>query len=358
MKTNEKKTKRVAIVGARGYSGLELARILLKHPEVQLAACFAHDKLFALSDYLPEAAAKDVPVLNLKDLPGNLGGLDTVFLATPVEPSLELAPLMLKSGCSVIDLSGAFRFQQGTEGERASKFELWYKAKAVDLKATYGLAPFSPPSPERLVTNPGCYATAVLMWIVPLLKAKVINPATLVIDAKSGTTGAGRKAAEGQLFAEVEGECLPYRVGKHQHLPEIREWAETYSGVKIDPFFSTHLLPVRRGIIASMYADLAAGCGAAEVGAAFAAAYRNYPLARVTNLEVGGDLSPSLSLSLKKVVGTARVHLSYQVVGGKLYFFSLIDNLLKGAASQAVENFNSLHDFPIALGLDALEGTL
>jgi N-acetyl-gamma-glutamyl-phosphate reductase len=198
------------------------------------------------------------------------------------------------------------------------------------------------------------------MGIIPHLKEKVIEPASLVIDAKSGTTGAGRKAAEGQLFAEVEGECLPFRVGKLQHLREITEWAQAFSGQAIDPFFNTHLLPVRRGIIASMYGKLAKGATADSVEQAFAKAFEGYPLARVTRLDAkeGQDLSPALSLSLKRVAGTARVHVSYQVVGEKLYLFSLIDNLLKGAASQAVENFNSLHDYPAALGLETMEGTL
>jgi N-acetyl-gamma-glutamyl-phosphate reductase len=364
-----KNAKRVAIVGARGYSGLELARILMKHPEAELVACFAHDSSFALSDYLTDSSAVDVPVFPLKDLESVLPNLDCVFLATPAEASLELAKKILEhkdSKASVVDLSGAFRLQAGTEAEKAARFELWYKTKQTApehlANASYGLVPFARPvsGDKCLVSNPGCYATAVLMGIVPLLKAKAIKASTLVIDAKSGTTGAGRKASEGQLFAEVDGECLPYRVGKHQHLPEIIEWAEAFGGQAIDPFFNTHLLPVRRGIIASMYAELQSGADANVVGEAFASAYRNYPLARVTRLDSKEpqDLSPALSLSLKKVSGTARVHISYQVIGQKLYLFSLIDNLLKGAASQAVENFNSLHDFPVALGLDGMEGQL
>lgn len=345
-------------MGARGYSGLELARILLRHPEAELVACFAHDHSFRLSDYLPESSAAAVPVFPLQNLAGVLPNIDTVFLATPAEASLELAPLVLNAAVTnadVIDLSGAFRFQKGTDAERSAKFALWYKAKQPrPLAATYGLAPFAAPARpgKALVANPGCYATAALMGIVPLLKAGAIKPETLVIDAKSGTTGAGRKAAESQLFAEVEGECLPYRVAQHQHLPEIQEWAEAFGGSPIDPFFSTHLLPVRRGILASVYAELAPGKTEDDVAAAFQAAYQRYPLARITKTE-----APA-ALSLKRVTGSARTHLSFKVSGTKLYLFSLIDNLLKGAASQAVENFNALHDFPYALGLEALEGTL
>jgi N-acetyl-gamma-glutamyl-phosphate reductase len=365
------RAKRMAVVGARGYSGLELARILLRHPEAELVTCFGHEGSFRLADYLPEGIAAKVAVLPLQELESQLPGLDCVFLATPTEASLELAPRILaakNSSASVIDLSGAFRFQAGSEAERSNRFEQWYRTKHPAPKlageAVYGLVPFArlAKSPKALIANPGCYATAVLMGVVPLLKAGAIQPGTLVIDAKSGASGAGRKAAEGQLFTEVDGECLPYRVGKHQHLPEIREWAEAFSGVAVDPFFITHLLPVRRGIVAGIYAELASGKGAEAVEAAFAAAYAHYPLAKFTSLEGKSEgehaLSPALALSLKRVSGSARVHLAYQVVGRKLYLFSLVDNLLKGAASQAVENFNLLHDYPAALGLDALEGTL
>lgn len=367
------KKRKVAIVGARGYSGLALARLLLRHPAAELVACFAHDQIFSLADYLPEAAARHVPVLSLRGLEALLPSLDVVFLATPAEAALPLAAQILghkNSSASVIDLSGAFRFQAGTEAERAAKFQLWYKTghaqPALAGQASYGLVPFAPPvsGPKTLIANPGCYATSVLMGIVPLLRAKTIQANTLVIDAKSGTTGAGRKASEALLFTEVEGDCLPYKVGEHQHLPEIAEWAEAFGGVKIDPFFATHLLPVRRGILAGIYAQLSPGANAEAVEKAFAEAYRNYPLARITNLGAPAhaaseaSLSPALALSLKKVVGTARVHIAHKVVGDKIYLFSLIDNLLKGAASQAVENFNRLHDDPAALGLDGMEGVL
>lgn len=356
-----KGAKKVAVVGARGYSGLELARLLLEHPEAELAACFAHDRAFRLADYLPEPAAAKIPVYPLADLAETLAHMDTVFLATPAEASLELAPKILAAGVNVVDLSGAFRFQSGTQAEKAAKFEIWYKAKhtAPAQAASYGLVPFAKPVRPggALVANPGCYATAVLMAVVPLLKAGAIEPKSLVIDAKSGTSGAGRKASEAQLFNEIDGECLPYKVGAHQHLPEVREWAEAFGGKGIDPFFATHLLPIRRGIIASIYADVVPG---ADVGAAFENAFKGYPLVRVTELDAKGEqeLSPALSLSLKRVVGTARTHISFKVVDGKLYLFSLIDNLLKGAASQAVENFNALHDLPVALGLQGREGTL
>jgi N-acetyl-gamma-glutamyl-phosphate reductase len=191
------------------------------------------------------------------------------------------------------------------------------------------------------------------MALIPLLKARAIDPATLAIDAKSGTTGAGKKAAENLIFSEVDGECLPYKVGKHQHLPEIQEYAAALGGRQIDPFFTTHLLPVRRGIIAGLYARLTPG---ADVAKAYADAFAGYSLAKVEKIESAE--TSSYALSLKKIAGSSGVRIGYQTVGQKLYVFSLIDNLLKGAASQAVENLNRILDLPIDTGLMHMEGYL
>jgi N-acetyl-gamma-glutamyl-phosphate reductase len=327
-----------AIVGIRGYSGLELARVLSKHPAAKLVAGFATDAAFE---------HESVPILPLSALEETARKVKTVFLATPIEVSAELAPRCLAAGADVIDLSGAFR---------------------QDPKAQYGLVPWCGPAkgPERdnsnaprLIANPGCYATAVLMATVPLLKAEVIRPEILVIDAKSGTTGAGRKAAENLIFSEVEGDCRPYRVGKHQHLPEITAWAQAFSGQAIDPMFTTHLLPVRRGIVAGIYARLNPDASAKAVEGAYASAYaaggacggayRDYPLVRWKEGE---------NFSLRTIVGSARTQIQYTVNGNKLYVFSYIDNLLKGAASQAVENFNRLYDLPVTAALTELEGVL
>lgn len=339
----------VGIIGVRGYSGLELARILLKHPEAALVAGFATDSAFKLSDYLPEASAANVPVYSMKELDTVADKLNTVFLATPAEVSLELVPKLLAKGVNVIDLSGAFRL-------KLEAYPQWYgfehSSRELLGKAHYGLVPFAKPAASegpKLISNPGCYATAVLMALVPLMKEKLIVADSLVIDAKSGTSGAGRKASEGMLFTEVEGECLPYKVAKHQHFPEICGYVEKFAGSGIDPHFTTHLLNVRRGIIAGLYARLKAGVKPADIESAYTKAYSNYPLVK------HGE---SVSLSLKRVVGSARTHINYKCDGDKLYVFSLIDNLLKGAASQAIENFNRMHDLPVATALTDMEGVL
>ncbi len=347
----------VGIVGARGYSGIELARLLLSHPSAKLAACFATDPAaFSLSSELYSDAAAAVSTLPMSalDSPELAGSYHTIFLATPAEVSLELAPKLIAKGVNVVDLSGAFRLE-------AAQYPKWYgfthSATAELSNAEYGLVPFAKPFAKKdgqgiLVANPGCYVTSVLMGLLPLLKEGIVQTETIVIDAKSGTTGGGKKASEALLLSEVDGECLPYKIGGHQHYPEITKYAEKYTGVKISPFFSTSLLPTPRGIIAGIYATLAPGKSLDDVTMAFSNAYSGYGLAKFAPI---GDKSKAKLLSLKQVVGTNRVQLAYTVDSSegapKLYLYSLIDNLLKGAASQAVENWNRIIDQPATQGL-------
>lgn len=343
--------KRVScsVVGARGYAGLETARLLLQHPSAQLTHCFATSS-FELSSFLNTKSAAKVICLPDSELMANLS--DVVFLATPAEVSLELAPKILAKGKKVIDLSGAFRLKK-------NDYMKWYGFEhhepSLLQSAQYGLAPFVGPAKptENLIANPGCFASAITLALIPLVKSGLIDANSIVIDAKSGSSGAGKKAAENLLFTEVEGECLPYKVGRHQHYPEIVEAVEAFAGKKIEAHFTTSLLPIRRGIIAGVYANLESGKTIKDVEKAFEKAYRDYPL-----LSFGAIKENQTLLSLKKVVGTAQTHISYEVDGSKLYVFSCIDNLMKGAASQAVENFNRLSDLPLETGIGHLEALI
>jgi len=337
----------VSVVGARGYTGLETVRQLLRHPFAKLSHCFATSE-FSLTQYFKSKAASEVKCLAEKDLMNNL--TDVVFLATPAEASLKLAPEILKQGRSVIDLSGAFRLKK-------SDYQKWYgfthEQNELLQSATYGLVPFAKPTDGRLIANPGCYASSVLMALIPLIKNDLVQVDTIVIDAKSGTTGAGKKASENLLFTEVDGECLPYKIGKHQHLPEIIEAVAQFTGVEINPFFTTHLLPTRRGILSSLYMKVKPGVTKEQIQKAFAQSYQGNPLVFFGESSVQPHL-----LSLKKVVGTAHTHISYELVGEKLFVFSTIDNLMKGAASQAIENFNRMHDFSQDAGLADMEAII
>lgn len=343
MHTNTGKHKlKVAIVGGKGYSGLELARLLKKHPHVELAALFGTKA---------EGDVKGIPYFNVETLSEKAQEYSCVFLATPPEVSMDLAPTIIKKGSKVIDLSGAFRLNTQNI---AADYTQWYKFTHAQVglvkEAHFGLVPWTKPTSDtKLVSNPGCYATAVLMGLLPLLKTDLIEPSTIVIDAKSGTSGAGKKAEEAFLFTEVDGECLPYKVGQHQHLPEINLYAEKFGLKKIDPFFNTSLLPVRRGIIAGIYAKLTTGKTAKDVDVVMQEFYGHYPLVKFASG------SQKDLVTLKNVTGTAMTHITYNVVGEKLYLFSSLDNLLKGAASQAVENFNLINDLPVTTGLEHLE---
>ncbi len=332
-------TPSVSIVGARGYSGMELAQLLIKHPSVNLTHCFATQE-FKLSDFTFERKAAAVQCLAESALMTNL--TDVVFLATPAEVSMKLAPQILAAGKKVIDLSGAFRLKK-------NDMNRWYgfmqTAPQYAAEAEYGLVPFCGPLSRstRLIANPGCYATAISLALIPLLKNNLIDPKNIAIDAKSGTTGAGKRANENLLFSEVDGDCPPYKVGKHQHLPEIIEAVEAASGAVVDPHFVTHLLPIKRGIEVAIFATSTA-TSLDQIENAFTKEYKNYPLVRH-----GRDASKYARLT--GVVNTPFTHISYELVGNKLYVFSVIDNLLKGAASQAVENLNRMLDLPASFSL-------
>ena len=346
-----------SIVGARGYTGLELAQALLKHEAVDLRACFATSD-FDLSKYIANPKAKNVKCLTIDKLEENL--TDFVFLATPADVSMELAPIILAKGKKVIDLSGAFRLKK-------NDYMTWYAfehtQKELLQNATYGLVPFAQPTAQptakpntaenALIANPGCYASSVLMALIPLLKNNLILKDTIVIDAKSGTTGAGKKASENLIFTEVDGECLPYKIGQHQHLPEIIEAVEFFTGAVINPFFTTHLLPTRRGIISSIYMKVSPNVKLADIEKAFSQSYANETLVQFGESEKAPQL-----MSLKKVVGTAKTHITYHLKNDQLFVFSTIDNLMKGAATQAIENLNRLYDLPTHTGLESCEALI
>ncbi len=326
LKTSKKlvNTSPVAVVGWSGYSGIELCKLILAHPHMELAACFSRSPEQKLTEFLP--SAPDVAVLNIENLASEAEKFDTIFFATPIEVSQELIPKIKNKNVTVIDLSGAFRLGHDD--------------------FTYGLQPWQKETSKR-VANPGCYATSVQMALLPLLKNKLIDADTIVIDAKSGTTGAGKSAKTELLSSEVADNCLPYKVGTHQHLPEMIAYLQKFSSVKTQPFFTPHLMPFKRGIISAIYAKTYATEN--EIAAAYNEAYETYPLVKFQSL----DTAPNL-LKLNQVVGSARTHISYRVVGEQLFLFSCIDNLMKGAASQALENWNALHELPVTTALEDL----
>jgi len=264
-----------------------------------------------------------------------------VFLATPAEVSLALAPVLHALGVPVIDLSGAFRLRDATLYPKFYGFE--HPHPELLPQAIYGLPELSgvPPG-ARLVANPGCYPTAAALALAPLIGAGLLAPEPVIVDAASGVTGAGRKASEDFSFAEVDEDFRAYKVLRHQHQPEI---AQTLGRPLT---FTPHLLPVKRGILATCYARLARGHGAGELKEAYLHKYAGAPFVEV--------LDAPDQVALKGVTGTNRCQVAVAADGDVVVAISSLDNLVKGAAGQAVQNLTLMMDWPETTGLDDLRG--
>lgn len=333
---------KAGIIGASGYAGIELARLLTRHGQVELR--------FLTSDrWVNESASARLGIdSDLKFIAVEAGvamgsSCDVVFLATPAESALQLAPRLLEAGTKVIDLSGAFRLKDAAL--YPGFYGMTHDAPGWLAKAVYGLPElFRAQIPgAQLIANPGCYPTAVALALAPLLRAKLAEPTTLVVNAASGVSGAGRKATEDYSFMEIDSDFRAYKTLKHQHTPEIAQTLSQVGGVPASLVFTPHLLPVKRGILATAVATLKSGVTAAQVSAAYAEAYGGEPLVKLLE---GAD-----AVRLSQVVGTPRTTVGVTVEGNHAVAISAIDNLLKGAASQAVQNLNLLFALPETQGV-------
>ncbi|BDG09065.1 N-acetyl-gamma-glutamyl-phosphate reductase [Anaeromyxobacter paludicola] len=338
-----------AVVGASGYAGLELTRILSRHPRVRLAALFSDrwsdDEAGArLPLQGPAAALRYRPLAGSADVEA-----EVAFLATPAEVSLELAPRLLARGVRVVDLSGAFRL-----GDPAL-YPQWY-GFAHDQPELLAAAPYGLPelcraelAGARLVSNPGCYATAIALAVAPLVKSGLCLPDGIAVTAMSGVSGAGRKASEDYSFCEVGEDLRAYRIGRHQHVPEIERTVARHAGRCGPLSFTPVLAPIRRGILATCTLRLAPGASPGELARALEGAYAGEPFVRVV---------PADRVKVADVARTNRCHLgaTADVRAGLAVAVSAIDNLVKGAAGQAVQAFNAAMGFDEALGLDLLGG--
>ena len=341
---------RVAVVGVSGYSGMELARLASRRPEIELVGVYGDrwkneplrgrvDVVGAAVDLTVEPA--DALVRSFTEGPRPANGADIVVMATPAEVSAELAPQVVKAGLRAIDLSGAFRIRDLEVFRAYYGFE--HPAPELVASARYALpqlpvtAGDAPPITEaKVVSNPGCYATAAILPLAPLLEAGLLDGSALFVDGKSGVTGAGRKVAEKYLFTEVAENVSPYRVANHQHTPEIEQALSRAAGSAVSITFAPHLLPVKRGLIATSFGRLAKGASAADVAAclsSFVASARS-PLGAVL------ELGKTDEVTIASVAFTERARLGVTVDEARGTFVTVcaIDNLLKGAASQALEN--------------------
>jgi N-acetyl-gamma-glutamyl-phosphate reductase len=346
---------RVGIVGVSGYSGIELVRILSRHPHFRVVQATSDKWAGAkLGDRLAlPAPAADVVCLSQAEGKKAFAESSLVFLCTPAEVSCELAPLALAAGARVVDISGAFRLP-------AADYPRWYGFSHPDpgllAQAVYSL-PEATGTAERLpgarlVSNPGCYATAAALAVLPLLRAGLVDPGSIIIDAKSGTTGAGRRATEEYSFSEVDGDIRAYRILRHQHTPEIERILALGGAPGVRLVFTPHLLPVKRGILATAYGRLtaaAAGDPGAAVAGALAAFVEGKPFLRLADAE---------AVTLASTAGTNRVVLGGCADGERnvAIVCASLDNLVKGAAGQAVQNANLMFGLPESAGLADLLG--
>jgi N-acetyl-gamma-glutamyl-phosphate reductase len=327
---------RVGVAGATGYTGVELVRLLARHPRVALAAAMGS----------PGAPPRRVPALkrlwdapvNGLDLDALADASDVVFLALPDHAAAEIAPPLVAAGKRVFDLSGAFRLRDADLRRR------WYPTTPDSSPAVvYGLTErYRDDLPDSsLVACAGCYPTAAILALQPLLAASLIDVsgAPIVIDAKSGVSGAGKTPSERTHFSECHGSLSAYGVFDHRHAAEIEQ--ELGTAVTFVP----HLLPIDRGILETIYATLAPGVDEAAVSAAMEAAYAGSPFVRLT----GADLP-----EIKHVVHTNFCDIGWRVNAARrqIVLISCIDNLVKGAAGQAVQNFNVALGFDEGLGLN------
>jgi N-acetyl-gamma-glutamyl-phosphate reductase len=332
-----KDPRNIAVVGVSGYAGLELSKILLRHPQASSLTFYVRETNGAhcLTEIFPLLRGwGQAPVRAWSVEAITKSGAGTAFLATPHEASAEIAPKLLQAGLRVVDLSGAFRFHE------KEIFERWYKLPtphaALLSEAVYGLPEFYAQeiAQARIVANPGCYATSVILAVRPLADAGWIAPdSTVVCDCKSGATGAGKELRRDLQFSELDENFKAYNLFSHRHTPEITEHTGLQESQVI---FSTHLLPLARGILSTIYVMLSERQTPESVEALFRKAYAGRPMVRIWK---AGTLP-----ELQHVAHTnsSDIGFALDASGRRLVIVSCLDNLGKGAAGQAVQNFNHL----------------
>jgi N-acetyl-gamma-glutamyl-phosphate reductase len=334
---------KVGVVGGTGYTGVELLRLLAGHPESELVVITSRSEAGKpVSELFPNLRGSLELAFSEPDI-GQLSACDLVFFATPNGTAMGMTPQLLEAGVRVIDLAADFRLRQ------ADQWEQWYgmphACPHLLEQAVYGLPEVNRAgiAQAQLVANPGCYPTAVQLGFLPLLEADLINRDQLIADAKSGVSGAGRKAATGSLLCEASENFKAYGVGGHRHLPEIRQGLEAASGAPVGLTFVPHLTPMIRGIHATLYAQLQDS--GEDLQALFETRYRDEPFVDV--------LPAGAHPETRSVRGAnhCRIAVHRPQQGNTVVVLSVIDNLVKGAAGQAVQNMNVMFGFPEQAGL-------
>ncbi len=343
-------TINVGLIGVTGYTGMELTRLLASHPCMRLTLASSRSEAGKrLGDHYPfleKMPGADV-IISVPDAREAAKKCDLVFLAVPHKAAMDIAAELLDAGVKVVDLSADFRIHD------PAVYEAWYKVehsrKPLLAEAVYGLPELYAEQTKgaRLVANPGCYPSSAILGLRAALENKLIEPQGIIIDSKSGTTGAGRKPGVATLFCEVQDSFRAYNIGgKHRHTPEIEQEISRMAGTPVTVSFNPHLLPVNRGILSTMYATLKNPATTLDdVHAAYTAMWQNSRWVRVL---------PKGSLpETRHVRGTmfCDIGLAVDARAGRLIVVSAIDNLCRGASGQALANANLMCGLPVECGL-------
>jgi N-acetyl-gamma-glutamyl-phosphate reductase len=348
---------KVSIIGSTGYTGKELVKILMNHQKVELvhlvSSSYAGKNIAEIFPEFLNKLDKKLINLNLELISQNS---DLVFTALPHTVSMDVVPKLLKKSVKVVDLSADYRLKNSTVYKEWYKKELNRISKELLSEAIYGLPEIylDKIKDTSLVANPGCYPTSVILGIAPLLKYHFVEPEGIIIDSKSGTSGAGRKLSLGLQFAECNENFKAYKVVRHNHIPEVEQELsfvyfgadnkEQTKGIKVS--FTPHLLPINRGILSTCYLSLKGSKKEEEVLEIYQKFYHKAPFVRI--------FEPPNLPEIKFVAGTNYCDIGFSIDErvGKIKVISVIDNLLKGAAGQAVQNMNIMSGFSETEGIN------
>ncbi len=335
---------KVGIVGATAYTSLELIKILLRHPDVDISYLGTRrEGDFKISDVFPVLTnTLDMPCSQM--IQGVVpDGIDMVFVTLPPVIAMQYVPALLNAGIRVVDLSADYRIQE------QSTYEKWYKTKHTDPsnleKAVYGLPEIFREKIKKanLVANPGCYPTSAIIGLAPLIMKDYVHTEDIIIDAKSGVSGRGREPKEGTHYCECNENIEAYNVGEHRHTPEIESILSLIGQSETKAYFTPHLIPMNRGILCTIYVKTKKQISSKEIVSVYNDFYSKEPFVRVKK----DDKLPKT----KDVANTNFCEIAIRVVDERVIILSSIDNLIKGAAGQAVQNMNIMCDFKESLGL-------
>ncbi len=342
----------VGIAGASGYTGVELVKLISNHPKAKLCVVTSNSyKSKSLTEIFPAMYGFENLICEEFNSTSLSKKIDVMFLALPHKVSMGFVPELIEKNIKVIDLSADFRFSD------VKKYESVYQAHTSETllnSAVYGLSELNTDqiAESNLIGNPGCYPTSILLPLIPLIKEKLIKHDGIISDSKSGVSGAGRSLSLGTHFSEVNESFTPYKIGNHRHTPEICEQLSLVANQNVELTFTPHLLPLTRGMLSTIYAKSVEGVKAQEIQNTFQKYYANRSFVRILNY---GNY-PAIS----HVKGTNRCDIGFHLDDrtGQLIIISAIDNLLKGAAGQAVQNMNIMFNLDEETGLNQVQSPL